>query len=92
VSAHCWERTSLINPCIRKLRCPIPRRTRKQLIEAIYGNEDVARLDREEEYRFLARELRWQRRRASQAQANGSPDLGLKEGCSAQEDITMTVL
>jgi hypothetical protein len=40
----------------------MPRRTRKELVEAMFGNEDAARTEREEEYRTWTYELHqeWQ--------------------------------
>ena len=45
----------------------MPRRTRKQLVEATHGNEDLAQLVREEECQALTRELRRSWRLASPA-------------------------
>jgi hypothetical protein len=36
----------------------MPRRTRKELVEAMFGNEDLARVEREEEYQAWTSQLR----------------------------------
>jgi hypothetical protein len=51
-------------------RITIPRRTRKELTEAMFGNEDLAWTEREEEYRAWAGELRQEWRQNQEGAAN----------------------